>query len=354
MKTTITFFALCLVFLTTAQNYNGAESVDWDPINNQWLVSNGGQMVTDDGEGNLGFFGNAQASFGLEVIDDMVFAISGISIKGYDLTNQQEIMSVSIPGSGFLNGMGSDATNKMLYVSDFGQNKIHAINVTDINNPEVTEIVPNTGQTPNGVLYDEGNNRLLFGTWEGNAKIKAVDLTDNSVSTIISTGLGNIDGIIRYNNEYYISTWGPSRITKYNSDFSSSETVSTPSINNPADIGVNPDGVLAIPVGNNVVFADLGETAGINDLNAASINFQLSENPITATSFVQFELFEPISYTLTLSSLEGKQISQIASMSNAIGLQRIPISNVALSQGVYFLTLQMNRQLLTTKVLVTN
>ncbi|MGK0386531.1 MAG: glutamine cyclotransferase [Patiriisocius sp.] len=354
MKTICTFFTLIFAFFAAAQTYNGAESVDWDSVNQQWLVSNGGQMVSDDGMGNLEFFGSAVASYGLEVIDNVVFAISGIAIKGYDLTSQQEVMSISIPGAGFLNGLGSDGANNILYVSDFGQNKIHAINVSDLNNPVVTELVSSTGQTPNGVLFDEGNNRLLFGTWEGNAKIKEVDLTDNSVSTIISTGLANIDGIVRYNNEYYISTWGPSRITKYNADFTIATTITTPSIANPADIGISPNGVLAIPVGNNVVFVDLEETAGINDLNTASINFQLSENPIKVSSFVQFELLEKTTYTLSLSSIEGKQLSRITTSSNAIGVQRVPVSDAALSEGVYFLTLHMNGQSLTTKIVVAN
>ena len=70
----------------------------------------------------------------------------------------------------------------------------------------VTQIVSNTVSTPNGIVYDGENNRLIFVNWGSNAAIKAVDLSDNSVSTLTTTTLGNCDGIDNdsYGN-YYVS-----------------------------------------------------------------------------------------------------------------------------------------------------
>ncbi len=356
MKNIVLLFALIIGATAISQSYSNAESVEWDGANNRWLVANGSNIIIDDGAGNLSFFGNASASHGMEVVGDILFAIDSNVVKGYMLDDASEVMSLSIPGVAFLNGMGSDATNEMLYISDFGNNKIFSVDVSDLNNPTFVEIVSSTGGTPNGVIFSEMDNALYFVTWGGSAKIKSVDLTDFSVSDAVSnTGVGNIDGIVydEIEDAYFISSWSPARITRYSGDFSSSEIVNTTSISAPADIGINVmSKIIGIPVGNNVVFSSYNQTAGVNEHSLETLQFSMTENPIKSQTMVQFMLENQAKVIASLFSLDGKKIQELYSANDSSGQVEFLLSNTGLSSGMYLLQLKINNQILTKKVLV--
>lgn len=52
-----------------AQSYQNAESVEYDPVNNQWLIpsdylaSNSSKIIADDGADNLSLFENGAIGF---------------------------------------------------------------------------------------------------------------------------------------------------------------------------------------------------------------------------------------------------------------------------------------------------
>jgi hypothetical protein len=121
----------------------------------------------------------------------------------------------------------------------------------------------NLVQSPNGILYDEAENRLIFVNWGNNSPIKSLSLIDSVVTTIIQTILSNCDGIARdADGNYYISSWGNNSVMKYNSTFSASPSIAISGMNKPADIGINTfDEILAIPnSGNNsVIFHSIFE-----------------------------------------------------------------------------------------------
>lgn len=357
MKNILLIFIALFSANVISQSYNNAESVEWDDANDRWLVANGSNIIIDDGNGNLSFFGNASASHGMEIVGDILFAIDSNVVKGYMLDDASEVMSLTIPGVGFLNGMGSDSDNQMLYISDFSNNKIFSVDISDTDNPAFEEIVSNTGGTPNGVLYDGAtNNRLLFVTWGNNAKIRQVDLSDFSVSDVVSnTGVGNIDGVVYDNVEdaYFISSWSPARITRYAGDFSSSATVTTPSISAPADIGIDIDNkIIGIPVGNNVVFSSYNQIAGVNEFDLSSINFKLSENPVKANTYIEFDLIEAAQMHIDLFNIEGKKVASVLANTQVTGYNRVtlPASNIA--SGTYFLHVTMNNKKQILKLLI--
>ena len=143
-----------------------------------------------------------------------------------------------------------------IWFTDFSNRDII---VMDVNNPQdYTTLVQNTGETPNGIVYDGANNRCLFVTWGSTGHVKAMDLTSNALSYVVqNAGVGNIDGIdFDDDGNWFISSWSPSpRITKYINDFSSSEIITVPGISNPADICYSTEtDTLAIPGGNQVLF----------------------------------------------------------------------------------------------------
>ncbi|MBV1924592.1 MAG: T9SS type A sorting domain-containing protein [Flavobacteriaceae bacterium] len=354
MKNIINYLFLCSVSILMAQNYQSAESVEFDPVNGQWLVANGSRIIIDDGEGNLSYFGTGNASHGMEVLGNTLFAVASGRIKGYDLSTEGEIMNLEIPGIGFLNGLTNDGANT-LYVTDFSAGKIYSIDVTDVSNPTYAEIVSSTGGTPNGVLFDGDNNRLLFVTWGGNAQIKAVDLGTNQVSTIITTSLANIDGIDDDSDgNYYISSWSPARITKYNNDFTVSEIVDTPGLNSPADIGYSQStDVLGIPMGSNVIFVDLS-LLSTNDQTLNTYEYIVSSNPVNENSYVQFTLQESETIDINIYDASGKLVKTIFNGELQANTHKISLAGLQLSSGIYFSKLTTRKGISLVKKLIVN
>ena len=84
------FFLACMAFslLAQGQTLNGIEAVEYDPQNNRWFVSNGSSLlVTSDQGDSWDFFGEAQASHGMEVMGDVLYAVGFNVIRAYNLNN---------------------------------------------------------------------------------------------------------------------------------------------------------------------------------------------------------------------------------------------------------------------------
>ena len=352
MKLIITSFVLLFTFyFSFSQSYSGAESVEYDPINDRWLVSNGSRIISDDGQGNLSFFGTGGANAGLEVMGNTVFGVQGSNIVGYDLTTELQVTIATVSGASFLNGMTSDGANT-IYVTDFSQDKIHKIDFSNFASPVVTQIVANTQNTPNGILFDGDNNRLIYTSWNNNAQIKQVDLLNNQVSTIITTSLGSIDGIDDdAQGNFYVSSWSPDRITKYDSNFANPETVTTPSLSNPADIGINQaTGIMGIPMGNSVIFVDLG-VLSVEEFNANEFNFSVSPNPIDATSKINVFNLNSESIKIELLDVSGRVVQTITNQLD-LGNSSISLKNINQASGIYFIRASNKSGVTTKKVII--
>jgi hypothetical protein len=231
---------LCVFTLSlTAQVPSYIESCEYDPSGERWFVSCGSSTLlsTSDLGESWDYFGNANASHGMEVMNGVLFVIHNNQVYAYDLNTTALLGSLSITGASFLNGMGSDG-NGTLVISDFATGRILKIDASDPANMSTSILVGNTGSTPNGVVVDVANGRAVVVNWGNNADILAIDLETGELSTLVNeSGLGNCDGIdIDSYGNFYISSWSPARITKYNSDFSTSVTVVSSGLSNPSDI----------------------------------------------------------------------------------------------------------------------
>lgn len=237
----ILFFSLCLLAAGAlhAQTPSLIEAAEYDPTANRWFISNGSSILeTADGGTSYAYFGSGSATHGMEVVDGHLFAIGNNVVRAYDLTTADLIGSLSIPGAGFLNGMGSRSGE--LVISDFSNGKLHRVDITDPANMTTEVLVNATGTTPNGVVIDEANNRAIVVNWGGNAPILDVDLETGEFSIVLNTGLGNLDGVdMDGAGQFYVSSWSPARITRYSNDFATAETVvqgAGSGLSNPADI----------------------------------------------------------------------------------------------------------------------
>lgn len=223
-----------------AQTPGNIEAAEYDPSQNRWFISNNNSILeTSDGGSTYAYFGNGVASHGMEVVDGHLFAIGNNVIRAYELESAQLVGTLSIPGAGFLNGMGSRSGE--LVISDFNSGRLHRIDISDPANMASEVLVAATGTTPNGVVIDDANNRAIVVNWGNNAPILDVDLATGEFSMAVqNTGLGNLDGIdMDAQGQFYVSSWSPARITRYSSDFSLSETVvqgAGSGLANPADI----------------------------------------------------------------------------------------------------------------------
>jgi sugar lactone lactonase YvrE len=356
MKKTLLLLSLVSPFLSFSQSLQNIESVEYDHENSRFLVSNSNSIIAMDQPSlELSFFGDGAAGFGMEVMNNTLFAI-GNGIKGYDLTTEEEIMSLNIAGSGFLNGMASDGVNR-LWVTDFSNNRIYEIDVTDLDNPTSEMVVSNTGSTPNGIVYDETNDRLIFVNWGGSADIKAVDLQTYQVSTLTGTSLGNCDGIDNdAADNYYVSSWSPLRISRFNSDFSEAPvTIEAPGISNPADICYAQEiDTLAIPnSGNNTVtFVGFNNPLSNSDRDKNTLQFGVVGNPINPQSYFQFSATENAQVSLSIIDETGKTVATLIDGMRSAGEYKVLLNGIELSAGVYFAQLQIGKAQGVQKILI--
>ena len=87
MKLPSLISALALSLSVFSQTPSSIESVEYDPVQNRWFVSNGNNtmLYTYDGGNSWNYFGNASANYGMEVAGNYLYAISNGSIVCYDL-----------------------------------------------------------------------------------------------------------------------------------------------------------------------------------------------------------------------------------------------------------------------------
>ncbi len=250
MRKLLLFLPFVFSSILSAQTYSGPESVEWDGANNRWLISNttshailarsvGGTLTTlvpTTGSG----------PHGIEILNNVLYACCGGSIKGYDLTSGVEVFNLNLGGS-FLNGLTTDG-DSVLYVTDFSNKDIFRVNPTT---SQFYVMSSNTVSTPNGILYDGANNRCIFVNWGGSAAIKAIDLTTYTITTLTPTTLGNCDGItVDSCGYYYVTAWSNNKLNRFNPDFLGGSTVVTGTLSSPADIDLKPGATDTIGIPN--------------------------------------------------------------------------------------------------------
>jgi len=249
---------LIIPLLSFGQSYNGPESVEYNPLTGNYFIANSsnGQILELDMNNDLSLFANNLGSgpHGLEIINDILYVCSGGRLKGYETNTGDQVLNYNLNGS-FLNGITQmkyfNTGEVDLFITDFSAKKLYRYSIEENSHYEICSFSKN----PNGTYYDSMNDRLLVVCWGNNAPIYEIDLINETYSTIINTGLGNLDGIsMDQCGNFYISAWSSNAIHKYNFDFSETEIVMS-NLSSPADIYYNQfDNILAVPSsGNNTV-----------------------------------------------------------------------------------------------------
>jgi sugar lactone lactonase YvrE len=345
MRFSILLAAIVLGQAMTAQNLTNIESVEFDAVNHRFLVGNGNNIVEVDATGTpiAIFTGDSpKADYGMEVIGNTLFTIVDSSVRAYDLATGSQLSSITIAGALFLNGMASDGQNRV-WVTDFDAFKIYELDYTDLANPSYTAVVANTGVgvTPNGICYDETNNRLVFVAWSGaSSDITAVSLVDYALTTLVANAsLNSIDGIDNDSEgNYYLASWAPQRITKYTPDFSVSEVITVAGgLNNPADIAYAEDiDTLLIPNSGNETVRIIGfQTSNVEGVDASSSQLACYPNPITENSVLTFSTALSGVVKVEILDMQGKTVHELLTENLPAAKHRIVVGELPIASGSY-------------------
>jgi len=361
MKKILTvIFALLTSSISFSQAYNSPESIEFDYANNRWFIANNGGnniLARSSETGAITVFASTGFSgggpHGLEIVGDTLYACAGGSLRAYHINTGALVFASNLGGS-FLNGITHDTTGN-LYITDFSGNRIYRFNTKT---RQHTTFVPNGISSPNGIIYDQENNRCVFVQWQG--AIRSVSLVDSSVSTLVaSSGLNSIDGITRDRaGNYFLSSWSPTRITRYNSSFTTSSiAVGTGmSLSNPADIFYNIlTDTLGVPnsgTGNNTTYYYLGTPTSIHEFSKNAFKFIVFPNPISKASEIKYQNFQEGNVIIEISDITRKVVKTLVNENQSIGLHVINFDKSSLSAGVYFLTIKNRSGIQSKKVVI--
>ena len=352
-KSIIITLLLLATFTSFAQTYNSPESIEYDYTNNRWLIANnsGNNILARNTSGVLSYFvTSVSGPHGLEIVDDTLYVCSGSTLKAYNLTTAAPIFSISL-GASFLNGITHDAN--YLYITDFSAKKIYRF---DLVTRAFTVFITGLAKSPNGIIYDQPNNRCVFVNWGTAAPIMAFDITTAAVSTITTTTLGNCDGIAKdAAGNYYVSSWSLNGISRFNNTFTGGPTTVVTGLSSPADIFYNVlSDTLGVPnsgSGNNTTYHYFGVTA-INESSNEQFSFSVNPNPVISKVELTYELKEKSRIKVSLCNVNGSFIKTILEEVQERGIQSRSIILDGILPGNYLLLISNGSKRARKKIIV--
>lgn len=243
-----------------AQTLSGPESLDYDAAGDRYLISNrsAGQILARSATGVLSVFTQDPGSpAGLEIVGANVFVADGARIRGYRLSDAAVVLDVAISGASFLNGLASDGVSR-LWTTDFSTQRLHQLEISNLGNPQLSTPITATGFTPNGVWWDQGNQRLLLVSWGANARVFSWTPGTTAANLIVQTSFSNFDGVVQdCDGAVYVSSWGAAAILRSTTPLTAQSVFSVyaASQSNPADLSYAAGlGEIGVPnAGNNTL-----------------------------------------------------------------------------------------------------
>jgi hypothetical protein len=348
-NTYLLLLLLCLFLPAKSQNLlNNPESVVYDKVFDRYLVSNcgDGQIVQIDNNGVQSYF-NTQLTYtlGLHIAGDTLFVSSNdgpySGIVGFLLSSGEIIFHVEIPEKELLNDIASDNAGN-LYITDCEANKIFKV---DRSSMTYSILIGEGLGYPNGIIFDETNNRLLVlnGLLAGRP-ILAVSLDDLSMSVVVETGISAIDGLTvdDYGN-YYFSSWTTDRVYRYDPLFTNPPEIIAGNFADPADIYYNlTDHLLAIPCfnGDTIIFLPY-DPVGVDERgNDKTGLLHVSPNPFTGAFTIHSDLLKEPDVLVSIVDLNGRIVSSTAPLTKTLADKSVMIDGNNLREGVYIVMIR--------------
>ncbi len=339
-----------------AQNLlNLPESVVYDSLRSRYIVSNWGTghlVQIDSNEIQTYLITNQQCFAGLHLEGDILYvACREYGVKGFDLSTNLKILDVQIPGATNINDITAD-TSGNLYVSCPTCNQIFKIKISS---QTYSTFVDSGVTTPNGLYFDEHNNRLLIISYRFSSPVQAINLVDSTLSTVTTTTLNNLDGLTRDNeNNYYVSSWYNNAVYRFDSTFSNPPELFSTHSDDPADIYFNKyDNILAVPLffTHDVEFVSvptlINEKAN-SEIVDKFILFQNYPNPFNPKTTIKYYLQHDTNVALKIYNVLGKEVRTLFNENQSGGSKSViwdgtDNSGEIVSSGVYIYRLLVNK-----------
>ena len=241
---------------TVEKTYDAPDQAVWHAPSKTWFVSNlGGGISLDrdnyawitrtDAEGNVidPFWIDKKqglhAVSGMIVTEDLLYACDRDGVYEINITEGKIKNFYKLVGGEFINDIAM-ATNGDLYISDFFGNKIYKI-PADTKKPEVWLQTPRL-ESPDGLYMDNG--KLVVGSWgllkEPNSfdttklgDLLSIDLETKEILVLVKE-LGNLEGITKAGDYFYITDWASGKVLKVNPEEKSVVTFIS-GLSNPTD-----------------------------------------------------------------------------------------------------------------------
>lgn len=335
---------------------NLPESAVYDSLNSRYLVSNwgNGNIVQIDSTGTQSIWlSNVQCFAGLHIRDSILFvACREYGVKGFNLNTGENVLNVDITGATNINDITSDNSGN-LYVSYPTGDAIYKINIAT----EQYWLFADIGlDVPNGLYFDEPNNRLLVVSYRMNSPIQEVSLTDSIAYVIVYPGLNNLDGISQDNDgNFYVSSWYNNRVYKFDSEFANTVEIFSNHGDDPADIYFDKvKNLLVVPLffTHQIEFVEVGTGIGQSDIIEKPENISLHNypNPFNPSTTISFGLTAEITEDteLIIYNLKGQKVKIFSNLQiNKSPNQQIvwngtDQTNNSVSSGIYFSKLIIN------------
>jgi hypothetical protein len=357
MKKLLTVLSVALFSgFAAAQTYNSPESVEFDYANNRWLIANNSGnniLQRSSSTGALTLFAACSGGpHGIEIVNDTLYVCAGGNIKLFNINTAASIATITM-GATFLNGITNDGT--YLYATDFTAKKIYRINIAT---RAFSIFVTGLTKSPNGIIYDQPNNRCVFVNWGTAAPIMAMDITTGAVTTITTTALANCDGIAKDGTgNYYVSSWGLNAISRFNNTFTGGPTTVVTGLSSPADIFYN---TLTDTLGNpnsgalnNTTYHYFGSATAVNEAAKNTFGFRVDPNPVAKTAEINYELPADGTVKIELFNVKGQRVQTLTDEKQSKGMHTMSFDRSSLSPGNYFFRISANNSMETKKIVIT-
>jgi len=340
------FILLSSTYLFGQNLLNGPECVSFDSLNNRYLVSNwnNGSIIAIDSSGNHSYFKQGLGhALGNCIAGNTFYVSLGTVILGLNLDNPNDtIMYLPITGTTQMDGMTVDDNNHLYVVASI-QAKIYKVNL--LNQTYSLFVSSGVSARPQDVIYDKNYNRLLICSWYDNSPIQAVSLNDSTLSNLVTTPMGNCDGLaLDENGNYYFSSWATNSIHIYNTTFINPPDLFSSGHNGPSNLCFNSrDNIIAVPNfnSNSISLISIAPTS-VGENNPALSEFKLLQNypnPFNPKTTINYTITESGVVSIKVFNALGNEIKMLLNEEKQAGSYKIDWNAEGFASGIYFYSL---------------